>query len=82
MELRATLHVDVGLQGRRVQIHRAKDALPMPITINEVSNLTNVSQAISNRTARIAASSIVLTGRWTGEPDNQNWTQYQYYPFG
>ncbi|KAL8642578.1 MAG: hypothetical protein Q9226_008494 [Calogaya cf. arnoldii] len=51
-----------------------------PITISEVSNVSNDSQIIPNEVARIAAVSLALQGRWTGDPDNRNYNQYQFYP--
>lgn len=53
-----------------------------PITISTVSNVVNNTQSISDEVARVAASSIALSGLpiWDGE--RQIWTQYQFYPFG
>ncbi|KAL9629944.1 MAG: hypothetical protein Q9164_006652, partial [Protoblastenia rupestris] len=53
-----------------------------PITISNVTNTRNDSQIISHDTARIAAVSIALQGRWTGKPDNRNFRSYQFYPPG
>ncbi|KAL8903125.1 MAG: hypothetical protein Q9207_004128 [Kuettlingeria erythrocarpa] len=53
-----------------------------PITINQVSNAWNDSQMLPDEVARIAAVSIALQGRWSGKLKNQNFNQYQFYPYG
>ena len=53
-----------------------------PITIGLVSNVTRDSQNVTQEMARRAAVSIALKGQWTGTFSDQNWTQYQFYPYG
>ena len=54
-----------------------------PITISSVSYTTRDTEILSDDLARLAASSIALQGRWTGnDSDHPSWTQYQFYPFG
>ena len=54
-----------------------------PIMIDQVTNMTDpATQEISNDMARLAASAIGLSGRYTGKPENKVWKQYQYYPYG
>ncbi|KAL8875551.1 MAG: hypothetical protein Q9198_006108 [Flavoplaca austrocitrina] len=53
-----------------------------PVTISEVRNMRNESQQLPDGVARIAAVSIALQGRWSGNADHRNFNQYQFYPFG
>lgn len=56
-----------------------------PISISQVSNVTNSSQNLSDGMARLAASAIALQGRFVvnpKDPDKRLYTQYQFYPFG
>lgn len=54
-----------------------------PITINPVGNSGNDSRtSVSDDVARIAATSIALQGRWSGQLSNPVYTQYQFYPWG
>lgn len=55
-----------------------------PITISDVSNVTLATQNIPNDTARLAAASIALSGRYTNPNGSVDkvWSQYQLYTFG
>ena len=55
-----------------------------PITITDVSNVTNDAQMLSDDNARIAAASITLTGRYTNpnRSEEKHWEQHRLYPFG
>ena len=52
-----------------------------PITIGTVTNVTHDNQTISDDIARLAATSIALSGRQNADK-NKNWTQYQLYTLG
>ncbi|KAL8906246.1 MAG: hypothetical protein Q9171_006351 [Xanthocarpia ochracea] len=52
------------------------------ITISNVTNTWDDSQIVSDDTARIAAVSIALQGRWTGLSKDKNFRSYQFYPLG
>ncbi|KAL8672238.1 MAG: hypothetical protein Q9168_003285 [Polycauliona sp. 1 TL-2023] len=51
------------------------------VTISEVSNTWRASQTVPDDVARIAAVSIALQGRWSGQLDNPNFNQYQFYSY-
>ncbi|KAL8847561.1 MAG: hypothetical protein Q9221_007420 [Calogaya cf. arnoldii] len=53
-----------------------------PITVSKVRNAWNYSQVVPDQVASIAAVSIALQGRWSGDADNPNFRQYQFYPYG
>ncbi|KAI4269937.1 MAG: hypothetical protein L6R38_007287 [Xanthoria sp. 2 TBL-2021] len=53
-----------------------------PITISNVTNTQTDSQTVSDVTARIAAVSIALQGRWVGRSEHRNFRSYQFYPLG
>ena len=54
-----------------------------PITIGSVTNVTNYTQEVPNDVARLAAAAIGLQGRSvTTNTGGQDWTQFQFYPFG
>lgn len=53
-----------------------------PISISQVSNVTEPRQDLSDDMARLAASAIGLQGRFVGKGKEIIWTQYQFYPFG
>ena len=52
-----------------------------PITVENVINVNFSSQSISNEIARLAATSIALSGRQNNDKP-ENWNQYQLYTFG
>lgn len=54
------------------------------VNVGQVSNVTNDAHRIPDTSARLAAASIALTGRYTN-PNNsatREWRQYQLFPFG
>lgn len=57
-----------------------------PITVSQVSDITDPKQNLTDGMARLAASAIGLQGRFVNQkPGHQServWTQYQFYPFG
>lgn len=53
-----------------------------PITVSEVYNATEKWQILPDRTARLAAASIALTGRYTSPAGTPVWQQYQLYSWG
>ena len=53
-----------------------------PVTVSEVRNVRNELQQLPEGVARIAAVSIALQGRWSGNAGHRNFNQYQFYPFG
>ncbi|KAL8835191.1 MAG: hypothetical protein Q9176_007047 [Flavoplaca citrina] len=64
--------------------HRGTDIFKCPITVSTVTNTADPAHFVPNNTARMAAASIALTGRYTnpiGDP-MKHWQQYQLYPYG
>ncbi|KAL8767615.1 MAG: hypothetical protein Q9209_005945 [Squamulea sp. 1 TL-2023] len=53
-----------------------------PITISHVKNTQNDLQTVSDDMAHIAAVSIALQGRWSGEFKNRTFRSYQFYASG
>jgi hypothetical protein len=53
-----------------------------PIEISLVSNVTRHAHNVTDDVARIAAASIALQGRFTGELNDPNVIQYQFYASG
>ena len=49
-----------------------------PITVSQVSNAFADAQQIPNAVARVAAASIGLNGRWSGNISDRIWTQYSF----
>lgn len=52
------------------------------VTVSEVTNAQEDAHKLSADSARLAASSIALSGRYTHENGQMEWQQYQLYPFG
>ncbi|KAL9599152.1 MAG: hypothetical protein Q9219_004019 [cf. Caloplaca sp. 3 TL-2023] len=64
---------------------RGADIFMCPITVSEVSNIEDPAHVVPDDTARLAAASIALSGRYTFPNDSdviRQWQQYQWYPFG
>ncbi|KAL8650782.1 MAG: hypothetical protein Q9210_003627, partial [Variospora velana] len=55
-----------------------------PITVSEVINAQQPAHKVPDPTARLAAASIALSGRYTNpnESDDKHWQQYQWFPYG
>ncbi|KAL9003632.1 MAG: hypothetical protein Q9188_003509 [Gyalolechia gomerana] len=54
-----------------------------PITVSDVSDVEDQAHIVPNDTARLAAASIALSGRYTNPgKDGKHWEQYQWYPYG
>ncbi|KAL8777661.1 MAG: hypothetical protein Q9213_007760 [Squamulea squamosa] len=60
------------------------DIFMCPITVSEVSNVKNRAHMVPDQTARLAAASIALSGRYTNPNGSEirHWQQYQWFPFG
>ena len=63
--------------------HRKDTIFMCPITVSNVTNDENPAHILPDNTARLAAASIGLSGRYTNPDGPQKvWQQYQWYPFG
>ncbi|KAL8846417.1 MAG: hypothetical protein Q9221_008499 [Calogaya cf. arnoldii] len=64
--------------------HRGTDVFKCPITVSNVTNVDDPAHIVPDDTARMAAASIALTGRYTipNGPMRRYWQQYQLYPYG
>ena len=64
--------------------HRKSVFFQCDVTVSEVSNADQDAHKLSADTARLAAASIALTGRYFHVDGNNFtfWQQYQLYPFG
>lgn len=64
--------------------NRPEEVFTCPISVSTVSNSMRSFQDVPDDTARLAAASIALTGRYTNPngSDEKHWQQYQWYPFG
>lgn len=67
-----------------VVTHRGHDVFMCPITVSDVSNAQSPAHIVPDHTARLAAASIALTGRYTNPNGSaeRHWQQYQWFPFG
>ena len=69
-----------------VRSNRTSALFSCPITLSTVYNQTSPAQDIPDAIARLAASSIALSGRYTNpytsSPSTKSWQQYQLYPWG
>ncbi|KAL8686914.1 MAG: hypothetical protein Q9218_006768, partial [Villophora microphyllina] len=63
---------------------RDSSVFQCPITVSNVSNAGNPAHIVPDDTARMAAASIALTGRYTNPNGSEwkHWQQYQLYPYG
>ncbi|KAL8946047.1 MAG: hypothetical protein Q9222_007506, partial [Ikaeria aurantiellina] len=65
---------------------RPIDVFMCPITVSDVTNIGDPAHVVPDDTARMAAASIALSGRYTNpddaHPDQKHWQQYQLYPYG
>ncbi|KAL9605846.1 MAG: hypothetical protein Q9179_000956 [Wetmoreana sp. 5 TL-2023] len=64
--------------------NRPSKVFMCPITVSNVTNVGDPAHVVPDDTARIAAASIALTGRYTHPNGSkvEHWEQYQLYPFG
>lgn len=62
--------------------NRGDDIFMCPITVSDVSNVENPAHVVPDNTARLAAASIALSGRYTNPNGSveRHWQQYQWYP--
>ncbi|KAL8769310.1 MAG: hypothetical protein Q9209_004692 [Squamulea sp. 1 TL-2023] len=67
--------------GRQSGVNRrgGDDIFKCPITVSEVSNVGNPAHIVPDQTARLAAASIALSGRYTNPNGSEfkHWQQYQ-----
>ncbi|KAL8938623.1 MAG: hypothetical protein Q9216_003799 [Gyalolechia sp. 2 TL-2023] len=62
---------------------RDDEIFKCPITVSNVSNVDDMAHVVPHNTARLAAASIALSGRYTNpDSDEKEWQQYQWYPYG
>lgn len=63
---------------------RGDDIFMCPITVSNVGDTDNTAHVVPDETARLAAASIALSGRYTNpnSSDNKHWQQYQWFPYG
>ncbi|KAL8651895.1 MAG: hypothetical protein Q9226_004493 [Calogaya cf. arnoldii] len=63
--------------------NRGIDVFKCPITVSNVTNVDDPAHIVPDNTARMAAASIALTGRYTNpKGPMKHWQQYQLYPYG
>ncbi|KAI4184662.1 MAG: hypothetical protein LQ348_004519 [Seirophora lacunosa] len=64
--------------------HRGNDIFMCPITVSEVSDAQRPEHEVPDPTARLAAASIALSGRYTNPngSDEKHWQQFQWFPYG
>lgn len=64
--------------------NRPEEIFTCPITVLDVINAQDEAHNVPDDTARLAAASIALSGRYTNpnRSDDKNWQQYRWYPFG
>ncbi|KAL8733952.1 MAG: hypothetical protein Q9181_003365 [Wetmoreana brouardii] len=64
--------------------NRPGEVFKCPITVFDVTNVGDPAHVVPDDTARIAAASIALTGRYTNPNGSkvEHWEQYQLYSFG
>lgn len=64
--------------------HRGNDIFMCPITVSEVSDAQQPEHEVPDSTARLAAASIALSGRYTNPngSDERHWQQFQWFPYG
>ncbi|KAL9009177.1 MAG: hypothetical protein Q9173_005772 [Seirophora scorigena] len=63
---------------------RGNDIFMCPITVSEVSDAQQPAHEVPDPTARLAAASIALSGRYTNPNgnDEKHWQQFQWFPYG
>ena len=69
-------------QSDGTETKRPKTFFKCDITVSEVTNTQEDAHNLSADSARLAAASIALSGRYTHEHDQIQWQQYQLYPWG
>ncbi|KAL8708582.1 MAG: hypothetical protein Q9220_006517 [cf. Caloplaca sp. 1 TL-2023] len=66
--------------------NRPLEVFQCPITVSNVTNIGDSAHVVPDDTARMAAASIALSGRYTNpdadHPGQKHWTQFQLYPYG
>ncbi|KAL8752357.1 MAG: hypothetical protein Q9199_005797 [Rusavskia elegans] len=63
---------------------RGTDVLKCPISVSNVTNVGDPAHVVPDNTARMAAASIALSGRYTNPNKDpvKHWQQFQLYPYG
>ena len=67
-----------------IRKHQPSLLYKCPISVGDVTNINDPAHVLPNDTARLAAASIALTGRYTNLLDKRvrEWRQYQLYAHG
>lgn len=67
-----------------VVTHRGNEIFMCPITVSHVTNVEHPAHVVPDETARLAAASIALSGRYTNPNGSheRHWQQYQWFPYG